>query len=92
MCTQGPFIPTKFKKDICIGKGGFGVVHKAEWDGLQVAVKALHIEAKERARKQFESEGKILEELSHRNIVQARDASASVLQSSHVLHLYVCSI
>ena len=62
-----------------IGQGAFGVVHKADWDGLAVAVKSFRSKRaqqgsnySEKDWEDFEREGKILEELKHPNIVQVR--------------------
>lgn len=50
-----------------IGKGSFGVVHKATWKGMTVAVKRIETEAE---RKAFTIEINHLLRVNHENIVQ----------------------
>lgn len=56
-----------------VGKGGFGLVHSAEWRGARVAVKSLMPDAAEVGEapaKAFEREMRALASLQHPNIVQ----------------------
>ena len=61
-----------------IGRGSFGNVFKAEWNGQLVAVKELHIllweapceNGSNKCVKQFQAECSILEKLEHKNVVK----------------------
>uniref|UniRef100_A0A0V0GA85 Mitogen-activated protein kinase kinase kinase 7 n=1 Tax=Triatoma dimidiata TaxID=72491 RepID=A0A0V0GA85_TRIDM len=54
------------RKEI-LGKGSFGVVYKARWKGIDVAVKSIETEAEKKA---FAVEVKQLSRVSHPNIVK----------------------
>uniref|UniRef100_T1ID21 Mitogen-activated protein kinase kinase kinase n=1 Tax=Rhodnius prolixus TaxID=13249 RepID=T1ID21_RHOPR len=54
------------RKEI-LGKGSFGVVYKAQWKGVDVAVKSIETEAEKKA---FAVEVKQLSRVSHPNIVK----------------------
>lgn len=54
-----------------IGRGGFGQVHRGNWRGVPVAVKALHQSSMaSRARQELLQECTVLTQLCHPNIVQ----------------------
>jgi mitogen-activated protein kinase kinase kinase 7 len=50
-----------------VGRGAFGVVHRALWRGANVAVKLIETESE---RKAFITELKQLSRISHPNIVR----------------------
>lgn len=54
-----------------LGEGGFGVVHKGEWERIPVAIKELTLHSLSReAQESFERETKVMFGLRHPNITQ----------------------
>lgn len=67
-----PCIPfSRFKVLNLLGKGGYGNVYKGEWDGLEVAIKQLHIASLPfDLLQEFRNEAKIMHKCQHPNIVR----------------------
>lgn len=60
-----------FKVETLIGKGGFGSVYRGIWEGIDIAVKQLHIESLTTdLMQEFIHEAKIMQKCRHPNIVQ----------------------
>ncbi|KAG0223873.1 hypothetical protein BGW42_005497 [Actinomortierella wolfii] len=55
-----------------IGRGGFGKVHMAHWDGQPCAVKIFFVSQSEASQKDIRKEIKIMKQLRHPNIILFR--------------------
>jgi len=58
--------PSTISNQVKIGEGGFGIVYKAKWDGIEVAIKEMKSKEKE---KLIRNELDKMSQLSHENIV-----------------------
>lgn len=60
-----------FKVESLIGKGGYGNVYRGIWEGVDVAIKQLHMETLAHdLLQEFLNEAKIMQSCRHPNIVQ----------------------
>ncbi|KAG0255667.1 hypothetical protein DFQ27_006122 [Actinomortierella ambigua] len=53
-----------------LGSGGYGIVHKARWEGRTVAVKKFFVNATESAKDAIQNEIRILDQLRHQFIIK----------------------
>jgi len=72
-----------------VGRGAFGVVHRALWRGANVAVKLIETESE---RKAFITELKQLSRISHPNIVRLYGAcTKQPVSINHSFVLETCA-
>lgn len=61
---------SEIKQDAEIGRGGFGVIYRGVWEGMDVAIKQLHLEnLSNDLLQEFINEAKIMHKCRHPNIV-----------------------